>query len=280
MPLAGGNTAPGPLRCLFAALAFFALAAECQQGGPTQKPIARVTSTGALSNGVPITQKPTAPPDPAETSGPKRHPDLPVLGYVTPWNPRGRQLMEDYRDKFDLVSPVWYTVHADEAKAGAGEVYVVRGGPPAKEDEEWYRRLQSPVSGGARSIQVVPRFILDGWDQDNFQNLVFNETRWRLLSDAIMGVVAERSFDGVVFESGASYALGPPLTKLSEVLHANDKLLILVMPPVRAPGDGMTDSHNSSKQNRLNLVSPNCPHGCLASGHTPSFYTSVWHLRS
>lgn len=247
MSIAGGNRALGPLRCLITTLAFLALAAQCQPGGPTQKPIVQVPSTGAQGTGVPITQKPTAP-EPVETSGPKRHPDLPVLGYVTPWNPRGKQLVEDYREKFDLVSPVWYTVHADEANVDG--VYAVRGGPPAKEDEDWYQRLQNPTasSGAAKSLQVVPRFILDGWDQDNFQNLIFNETRWRLLSDAIMDVVAERSFDGVVFESGASYALGPPLTKLSEVLHAQEKLLILVMPPVRAPGDGMTDEHNSSKQ--------------------------------
>lgn len=252
MSIAGDKRALGPLRCLITTLAFFALAAQCQQGGPTQKPIVQVPNTGAQSTGIPITQKPTAPPDPVQSSGPKRHPDLPVLGYVTPWNSRGKQLVEDYREKFDLVSPVWYTVHADEASVD--EVYAVRGGPPSKEDEAWYQRLQKPTtsSGAARPLQIVPRFILDGWDQDNFQNLIFNETRWRLLSEAIMDVVAERSYDGVVFESGATYALGPPLTKLSEVLHAKDKLLILVMPPVRAPGDGMTDEHKASKPRHPN----------------------------
>lgn len=252
MSIAWDKRALGPLRCLITTLAFFALAAQCQQGGPTQKPIVQVPNTGAQSTGIPITQKPTAPPDPVQSSGPKRHPDLPVLGYVTPWNSRGKQLVEDYREKFDLVSPVWYTVHADEANVD--EVYAVRGGPPSKEDEAWYQRLQKPAasSGAARPIQVVPRFILDGWDQENFQNLIFNETRWRLLSEAIMNVVAERSYDGVVFESGATYALGPPITKLSEELHAKDKLLILVMPPVRAPGDGMTDEHKASKPSHPN----------------------------
>ncbi|KAJ0122765.1 hypothetical protein J7T55_003281 [Diaporthe amygdali] len=243
MSIAGGRRVLGPLSCLII-IAFFALAARCQQVEPTQKPIVQVSSTGTPINGIPITQKPTAP-EPIESIGPKRHSDLPVLGYVTPWNSRGKQLVEDYRQKFDLVSPVWYTVHADEAKVN--EVYSVRGGPPAKEDEDWYQRLQKPKpsSDAAKPLQIVPRFILDGWDQDNFQNLIFNETRWQLLSEAIMDVVVEKSFDGVVFESGASYALGPPLTKLSELLHNKDKLLILVMPPVRAPGDGMTDAHNS-----------------------------------
>lgn len=252
MSTAAGERALGPIRCFITILTFFALAAQCQQGGPTQKPIVQVPSTGAQSTGVPITQKPTEP-EPVESSGPKRRPDLPVLGYVTPWNSRGKQLVEDYREKLDLVSPVWYTVHADEAKTD--EVYVVKGGPPAKEDEAWYKRLQQPAksSDAAKPLQIVPRFLLDGWDQENFQNLLFNETRWQLLSDAIMDVVLERSFDGVVFESGASYALGAPLTRLSELLHAKDKLLVLVMPPIRAPGDGMTDSKQAA-QHHFSLI--------------------------
>lgn len=277
MSIAGGKRALGPLGCILVVLAFFALAAQCQQGGPTQKPIVQVPNTGAQSTGIPITQKPTAP-EPVASSGPKRHPDLPVLGYVTPWNSRGKQLVEDFREKFDLVSPVWYTIHADEANVD--EVYAVRGGPPAKEDEEWYQRLQKPAasSGAPKPLQIVPRFILDGWDQDNFQNLIFNETRWRLLSEVIMDVVTERSFDGVVFESGASYALGPPLTKLSEVLHAKDKLLILVMPPVRAPGDGMTDAHNSSKQSYSIFFSFDLFHSYLVLGCSLSFFTSARQL--
>lgn len=257
MPIAAGERVLGPLRCFITILTFLAVAAQCQQDGPTQKPIVQVPSTGAQITGVPITQKPTAP-EPVESSGPKRRPDLPVLGYVTPWNARGKQLVEDYREKIDLVSPVWYTVHADEAKTD--EVYVVKGGPPATEDEAWYQRLQKPAasSDAAKPLQIVPRFLLDGWDQDNFQNLLFNETRWQLLSDAIMDVVLERSFDGVVFESGASYALGAPLTRLSELLHAKDKLLILVMPPVRAPGDGMNDSKRAAPHHFFFVL-----HSCL-----------------
>jgi hypothetical protein len=252
MPIAGDKRALRPLRCFLTILASLALAVQCQQGGPTQKPVVQVPSTRAQSTGVPITQKSTAPEPVVGSGGPKRLPDLPVLGYVTPWNSRGKQLVEDYREKFDLVSPVWYTVHADEAK-NDDHVYVVRGGPPGEEDEAWYQRLQKPraSSGALKPLRVVPRFILDGWHQENFQNLLFNETRWRLLSNSIMDVVAERSFDGVVFESGASYALGAPLTKLSELLHAKDKLLILVMPPVRAPGDGMADGKQAAQHTLL-----------------------------
>src|SRR5262245_26238945 len=57
----------------------------------------------------------------------KQHPELTVLAYVTPWNARGKGLVDEYREKFDIVCPVWYTIHVDESQAG---VYEVRGAPP------------------------------------------------------------------------------------------------------------------------------------------------------
>lgn len=183
---------------------------------------------------------------------PRKHPNLPVLGYVTPWNSRGKGLVEEHRQKFDIISPVWYTVHADEAHDV--DLYTVRGGPPGEEDEAWYRRLQQPLDtnededdeeGPSKPLQVTPRFFLDGWTPEDYQKLVLNQTRWQILSDAVMTVVTDMSFDGIVFESGASYALGPPLTAVSEALHDKGKILILVMPPVRSPGEGRTSSHNS-----------------------------------
>lgn len=167
------------------------------------------------------------------------HPGLTVLGYVTPWNTAGNQLVEDYRAKFDIVSPVWYTVHTVETNSGS--VYEVRGGPPNAQDVEWYKRLQHPPTspGGAelKPLKVAPRFILDGWAQDDLQRLVFNETRWQMLSDAVLQVVTDMSYDGVVFESGATYALAPSLTTLSAALHDTGKILVVVMQPVRTPGE-------------------------------------------
>lgn len=178
-------------------------------------------------------QKPLTPPNA------RRHPELTVLGYVTPWNSAGNELVEIYRDKFDIISPVWYTVHADETNPE--HTYEVRGGPPNGQDVEWYKRLQQPSksSEGAdlKPLQIAPRFILDGWSQDDYHKLVFNETRWHLLADAIHNVVKDMSFDGIVFESGATYALAPSLTALSATLHDAGKILVVVMQPVRTPGE-------------------------------------------
>lgn len=158
---------------------------------------------------------------------------------MTPWNSAGTQLVEEHRAKFDVISPVWYTVHADETRSG--QPYEVRGGPPNDEDAQWYKRLQQPSKSleGAhlKPLQVAPRFILDGWGQDDYHRLVFNETRWQILSDVVSKVVQHMSFDGVVFESGATYALAPALTALSAALHDAAKILVVVMQPVRTPGE-------------------------------------------
>ncbi|ROV95904.1 hypothetical protein VSDG_05241 [Cytospora chrysosperma] len=197
----------------------FAINVQCQVDGSAQHPIG--------------------------LNSPRHYPDLPVLGYVTPWNSRGKGLVEEHRQKFDIISPVWYTIHANEA-AGEG-LYTVRGGPPSKEDEEWYRRLQQPLDSedSSKPLQITPRFFLDNWRPEDYKGLVLNGTRWKMLSDVIMDVVKDMSFDGVVFESGGSYAMGPPLTALSHALHDEGKILVLVMPPVRDSDDERTMAHNS-----------------------------------
>lgn len=165
----------------------------------------------------------------------RRYPDLPVLGYVTPWNPQGTHIVERHRQKFDIVCPVWYTVHA------VGYDYDVRGGPPNDDDEQWYRRLQeqstSPDGGELKPVQVMPRFFLDGWNELDFRNIVFNQTRWQTLSDAVMGVVDKMTFDGVVFESAATHLLHQVLAPLSEALHRDGKTFIIVTQPIRKFGE-------------------------------------------
>ncbi|KAH8881935.1 hypothetical protein GQ53DRAFT_464507 [Thozetella sp. PMI_491] len=173
----------------------------------------------------------------------KQHPELTVLAYVTPWNPRGKDLVDEYREKFDIICPVWYTIHADE-QAGA---YEVKGAPPTDGDAEWYRQLQQASSTGADPVRVAPRFLLDGWDQADYQALIYNDTRWRLLSDSIVEVVEKMHYDGAVFESGATQALAPPLSVLADSLHAQHKILVIVSPPIRTatPSDGASvNAHN------------------------------------
>lgn len=198
---------------------------------------------GLLSTAVRSDQDGTQKPI-SSSENARNYPGLPVLGYVTPWHPRGKELVEAHRQKFDIVSPVWYTVHAL-----GHDGYEVRGGPPTSNDEAWYQRLQqpttstaaSPEDGGAeqllKPLQVVPRFMLDGWGQVEYQQFVFNETKWGLLSQAVMAVVNDKGYDGVVLEAGAAHALPQTLVQLSDALHDAGKILVVVMQPIRTAGE-------------------------------------------
>ncbi|KAH8669132.1 hypothetical protein BX600DRAFT_461265 [Xylariales sp. PMI_506] len=162
---------------------------------------------------------------------PKHHAELPVLGYVTPWHSRGKDLVEKYRHKFDLVSPVWYTVHA--TPGDDAHPYQVRGGPPVDEDKDWYQRLQQAESG--KPLKIIPRFMLDDWKTEDYRAFAFNETKWDLLTETIMTVLHDMSYDGMVFESAATRLIPDPLLNLAQALHDADKLLVLVLPP--SPSD-------------------------------------------
>lgn len=204
------------------------------------------------------TQKPIG----QETS--RQYPKLPVLGFVTPWNPAGKELVENHRLKFDLVCPVWYTVHANE------DGYEVRGGPPSDDDETWYKRLQQQPSTSAdgvesKALQIVPRFILDGWGEQEFRSLVFNETRWQMLSDSIMHVVEAMAFDGVVFESGATHLLAMVLDRLSDALHRDEKILVIVTQPIRKRFDGLAENQAAMVEASNNLIIQALPQLALAA---------------
>ncbi|PWZ03610.1 hypothetical protein BCV70DRAFT_197812 [Testicularia cyperi] len=171
----------------------------------------------------------------------KQNPTLPVLGYVTPWNSRGKQLVSQFRSKFDLVSPVWYTILAhtselDSRAAGStapstSTTYKLSGAPPSPEDEEWYLDLQDAQKGSV--VQVVPRFYLDAWQQIDYSDLLSNSTLWTMLSNTIVDEVLKKGYDGAVFESAATYLLFEPLRELANALHSHNKTLVAVLPPIR-----------------------------------------------
>ncbi|KAH8681686.1 hypothetical protein BX600DRAFT_447134 [Xylariales sp. PMI_506] len=159
----------------------------------------------------------------SDDHGQRQHPQLPVLGYVTSWNPRGKELVEEYRDRFDIVSPVWYTLYTSKNET---EMYEVSHQTTEDEDMEWYQRLQQ----GPKPLRIAPRFLLNAGLED-YRNLISNQTRSARLLDLILEVVNEKSFDGVVFESEVSHAMRGFLGDLSAALWKDNKILIVVVPP-------------------------------------------------
>ena len=79
----------------------------------------------------------------------------PLLGYVTPWNPKGKEMAKLYASKFDLISPVWYNIDV------ANDKYFING----ENNYDW--QFLSDVKAANANVKIVPRF--------NFERAVINK---------------------------------------------------------------------------------------------------------
>ena len=154
-----------------------------------------------------------------------------TLGYITPWNPKGNELTLRYRSKFDIIAPVWYTVHSILKEEENEPIYEVKGGPTNSEDEEWLKEIQK----GEGSPNLSPRFFLDSWTEDDFLAFLSMETTANSLISEILRVIESNKYNGMVLESSAIWVLIPFIQALSTELHNRDKTLTVVLPPLRDP---------------------------------------------
>lgn len=184
----------------------------------------------------------------------RQHPDLHVLGYVTPWNAEGFSLVESYRGRFTSVSPVWYSVrinHAASPESGSGEApqYAVHGGPSTPEEVGWYRRLRKWDLDDATGLElppvkVLPRFVLEGWTTQDYQDIIGSATHGISLTEAIFAEVSLRGYDGIVLEAAAAWAMREPIKLLADRLHADGKELVVVLQALRE-GEGLQESNKA-----------------------------------
>lgn len=158
-----------------------------------------------------------------------------VLGFVTPWNPQGYDLVEKYRGKFTAVCPVWYQLKTDGDEL---QRYKIHGGPPKEKDAEWYQRLRESTVDESNGqvldpVKVLPRIALEGWTTGDFQTLLNSSLEGIAFTEAITAEVVLRGYDGLMLETGAIWALREPLRLLSQRLHEETKELLVVLPPLR-----------------------------------------------
>ncbi|KAL5015362.1 hypothetical protein ScPMuIL_009632 [Solemya velum] len=148
-----------------------------------------------------------------------------TLAYVTPWNNHGYDIAKLFGHKFTYVSPVWLQV-----KRRPGGSFQVQGAHDV--DAGWV----SEVTRG-KKIQMMPRILFDGWSGEDYQALFSNEDVIEDCIEAILKVVQEYDFPGIVVEIWSQLGghrrldLVHFLTHMAETFHEYDKLLILVIPP-------------------------------------------------
>lgn len=185
--------------------------------------------------------------------------DRTVLGYVTPWNPRGTGLAERFRGKFDILSPAWHTV--DVTHTGGQTFYSVGGGATSAADTAWQERLQNAAKDGDGSelapVNIMPRFVLDRFKAEDLLELVQSDALMESLAVGVFDSVMDNGYDGAVFECAAVWVIEPLVKAMAERLHQNGKKLAVVIPALRNEGDKEVLEHtNKISIHAMRTLSP------------------------
>ena len=85
--------------------------------------------------------------------------DIPVLGFVTPWNSHGYDIAKLFNNKFTHISPCWFQIR----RRSSGELYVAG---TQDIDQSWMTAVRSNCV--SRCPKIVPRFVWEAerltWD--------------------------------------------------------------------------------------------------------------------
>jgi chitinase domain-containing protein 1 len=159
----------------------------------------------------------------------------PTLIYITPWNNRGYDLVKIFAQKFDYISPVWFSI-----KRIGFEKYVVQGTHDI--DSQWIETLKEKRS----DIRFVPRMLFEQWTADDIHALFQSENEKLQLSLTLKNFLIQYNqlFDGYVlellsqFQGSSKTTLHHIIRDIAEHVHQIDgnitkkKEIILCVPPL------------------------------------------------
>jgi chitinase domain-containing protein 1 len=151
-----------------------------------------------------------------------------VLGYVTPWNNQGYEVVKTFANKFTMISPVWLQV-----KRKPAGTFFMTGTHDV--DHEWIREIRK--RGKKSNLKVLPRILFDGWSSDDFYALFTTGTEPKELTKTIITSAKAYKFDGIVLEvwsqlgGQARKALQMLVKTIGEALAKAQLTFVLVVPP-------------------------------------------------
>ncbi|CAF3328342.1 unnamed protein product [Rotaria sp. Silwood1] len=160
---------------------------------------------------------------------------FPTLIFITPWNNHGYDLVKIFTQKFDYISPVWFSI-----KRIGIEKYSIEGTHDI--DSKWIETLKEQHS----DIRIVPRVLFDKWPANDVHALFQSEDEKQQLSLTLKNFLIEYNhlFDGYVLELLAQFSdssksvLNHIISDITEHIHQIDnsttkkKEVILTVPPV------------------------------------------------
>ncbi|KAM3870464.1 chitinase domain-containing protein 1 [Diretmus argenteus] len=149
-----------------------------------------------------------------------------VLGYITPWNSHGYDVVKIFGSKFTSVSPVWL-----QLRRRGPESFDVTG--LHDHDPGWVKAVRK----SNRKIKIVPRLLFDGWSYQDYMTVTGSEDEIEELGSELVDVAKTEGFDGFTLELWSQ--LGGNKRKellhlvkhICEILKAKRFDCILVIPP-------------------------------------------------
>lgn len=146
------------------------------------------------------------------------------LAYITPWNGRGYDLAKWHASKFTHIAPVWYQLsleHNKEPKLnGRHDV-----------DESWLKEVKAVF----RPPKILPRVQMQFSQKAAEAILYYPQGEINLILETLLEEVERFDYDGLTIELPHPHAFKSLVAMIGEELHAIDKKLILVVPPIHSP---------------------------------------------
>lgn len=136
-----------------------------------------------------------------------------------------------------MVSPVWYNIR----RVGVAK-YELSGEHDV--DVSWMHEVRGHDSQGEIVGRILPRFAVDQWDREAYQELMTNEDAVKGLTRIIIDQIElfsslenaesrKYDYDGIVMELAFPQYFEAFLTYLSDKIHAlsGEKRVVVVIPP-------------------------------------------------
>eukprot|EP00475_Leptophrys_vorax_P013053 TRINITY_DN19441_c0_g1_i1.p1 TRINITY_DN19441_c0_g1~~TRINITY_DN19441_c0_g1_i1.p1 ORF type:complete len:435 (+),score=107.80 TRINITY_DN19441_c0_g1_i1:946-2250(+) len=119
-----------------------------------------------------------------------------TLGYVTPWNNHGYDVVKVFTDKFDYISPVWLQVKA--MKDRSNDITFELGGTHDI-DQGWMEEVRSKAVARPPP-KFVPRLIFEGFTSQDWASLLSSIALRKSLTSLLVDCINSYGFDGLVLE--------------------------------------------------------------------------------
>jgi len=110
-----------------------------------------------------------------------------TLGYITPWNVKGKEYGSLFASKFSFLSPCWYTVNYPDKLDGMHDV-----------DKHWIQEIRAK---SGKKPKIVPRFNLP-WTGNQLNNFFPNKALTEKVINLILNECETNQYDGIVLDGG------------------------------------------------------------------------------